>query len=238
MFKWLMHKGTAAFERQWNYDAGYIHELIDIDPRAAWMFQRATGIGKYRKDVPLDALAAAGITAVRSEDCGPCTQLAVAMAEREGVDPKVLRAVLTETPLMMPPDVALTWRFTRATLDHDPSADEYRDEIIKRWGPRAVVTLALTILTARMYPTVKYAMGHGKACTRIVVGGAPLASPASARARLSHARLDGRGRGRRAGSVSALARHRSRHRQGAAGVSDDHDDEDLSGCVEVGADET
>jgi hypothetical protein len=28
---------------------------------------------------------------------------------------------------------------------------------------------------ARLYPTVKYAMGHGKACTRIVVGGAPVA---------------------------------------------------------------
>ena len=66
MFKWLMHKGTAAFERQWNYDAGYVHELIDIDPRAAWMFQRATGLGKYRKDVPLEVLFAAGITAVRA----------------------------------------------------------------------------------------------------------------------------------------------------------------------------
>jgi hypothetical protein len=38
-----------------------------------------------------------------------------------------------------------------------------------------VVSLAFTILTARMYPTVKYAMGHGKACTRVVVGGAPIA---------------------------------------------------------------
>jgi hypothetical protein len=97
--------------------------MIDVDPRAAWMFQRATSLGKYRKDVPADALFAAGITAVRSEDCGP----------------KVLRAVLTEAPLMMSPDVALAWRFTRATLDHDPSADTYRDEIIKRWGPRAVI---------------------------------------------------------------------------------------------------
>jgi hypothetical protein len=32
------------------------------------------------------------------------------------------------------------WMFTSATIDHDPSADRYRDEIIKRWGPRAVVT--------------------------------------------------------------------------------------------------
>jgi hypothetical protein len=27
---------------------------------------------------------------------------------------------------------------------------------------------------ARLYPTVKYAMGHGKACTRMVVGGTPV----------------------------------------------------------------
>ena len=175
MLKWLMHKGIGAFERQWNYDASYVHEIIDADPRAAWKFQRATGLGKYRKDVPAEALAAAAITAVRHEDCGPCTQLGVSMAERAGVDPKVLRAVLTETPMAMPPDVALAWRFTRATLDHDPSADQYRDEIIKRWGPRAVVSLAFAIVTARMYPTVKYAMGHGKACTRIVVDGAPIA---------------------------------------------------------------
>jgi len=127
MLKWLMHRGTAAFERQWNYDASYVHELIDADPRAAWMFQRAAALGKYRNDVPADALAAAAITAVRHEDCGPCTQLGVQMAERSGVDPRVLRAVLTDTPLMMPPDVALAWRFTRATLDHDPAADEYRD---------------------------------------------------------------------------------------------------------------
>lgn len=75
---------------------------------------------------------------------------------------------------MMPPDVALAWRFTRATLDHDPSADQYGDEIVTRWGRRSVVTLAFAIVTARLYPTVKYAMGHGKACTRIVVDGAPI----------------------------------------------------------------
>lgn len=175
MFKWLMHRGVGAFERQWHYDAGYLHEMIDADPRAAWMFQRATGLGKYRKDVPDEALAAAAITAVRNEDCGPCTQLGVSMAERAGGDPKVLRAILTETPSLMPPHVALAWRFTRATLDHDPLADEYREEIVRLWGPRAVVSLAFAIVTSRMYPTVKYAMGHGKACTRVVVDGAPIA---------------------------------------------------------------
>jgi hypothetical protein len=43
------------------------------------------------------------------------------MAERAGVDMKVLRAVLNEDPTVMPDDVALAWRFTRVTIDHDPS---------------------------------------------------------------------------------------------------------------------
>src|SRR5688500_11720730 len=130
MVKWLMRHVVAAFERQWNYDAGYVHEIIEASPRAAWMFSRAAAIGKYRKDVPLAALAAAGSTAVPHEDWRPCTQLGVSMFERAGVDANVLRAVLTEDPTAMPDDVALAWRFTRATIDHDPSADQYRDEII------------------------------------------------------------------------------------------------------------
>ena len=175
MIKGLLHRAIRSFERQWEYDASYLHEIVDADPRAAWMFQRAAGLGKYRKAAPVEALAAAGITAVKNEDCGPCTQLAVAMAERAGVDPKTLRAVLLEDPTTMPPNVALAWRFTRATLDHDPLADEYREEIIRMWGPKAVISLAYAIVTARMYPTVKYAMGHGQACTRIVLDGAPVA---------------------------------------------------------------
>lgn len=174
MLKWLMHRGVAAFERQWQYDAAYLHDLIDTDPRAAWAFQRSTALGRYRRALPADALAAASLTAVRMEDCGPCTQHGVAMAERAGVDAAVLRAVLTGDAAAMPEHVALVWRFTRATLRHDPEADRFRDDIERRWGRQAVVSLAFAILTARMYPTVKYALGHGTACARVVVGGAPV----------------------------------------------------------------
>jgi hypothetical protein len=174
MVKWLMRRGIAAFERRWDYDAGYVHEMIEVSPRAVWMFSRAAAIGKYRKDVPPAAWAAAAITAVRHEDCGPCTQLGVSMAERAGIDATVLRAVLLEDPAAMSDDVALAWRFTRATLDHDPAADRYRAEIVRRWGSRAVISLAFAMVASRIYPTVKYAMGHGQACTRIVVGGAPV----------------------------------------------------------------
>jgi hypothetical protein len=174
MIKWLFRKAVNKFEREWKYDASYMRDLIDVSPRAAWIFSRAAALGQFRRDIPVEPWFAAGITAVRHEDCGPCTQLGVSMAERAGVSPAVLRAVLTDNPDAMPAEVRLVWNFTRSTLAHDIAADGYRDEIVKRWGRRALVSLSFAITAARIYPTVKYALGHGKACTRVVVGGAPV----------------------------------------------------------------
>jgi hypothetical protein len=175
MIKWALQKAISKFERDWNYDASYMRDIIDASPRAAWLFSRVKALGQFRSDIPVEAWCAAGITAVRHEDCGPCTQLAITMAERAGVSAGVLRALLADNPDAMPADVALVWSFTRATLAHDAAADEYREAIVKRWGRRALVSVAFAITAARLYPTVKYALGHGKACMRVVVGGTPVA---------------------------------------------------------------
>ena len=34
MIKWLLRRQLAAFERTWNYDAAYLHEMLDADPWA------------------------------------------------------------------------------------------------------------------------------------------------------------------------------------------------------------
>jgi hypothetical protein len=46
-----------------------------------------------------------------------------------------------------------------------------RKEVVRRWGKRALISLAFAITGARIFPTVKYAMGHGRACTRVTVAG-------------------------------------------------------------------
>ena len=92
MLRWLLRRGIESFERKWNYDASYLKEIADLSSLAALRFSLATSLGSDRRDVPLAALCAAGITAVRSEDCGPCAQLGITMAERQGVAPEILRA--------------------------------------------------------------------------------------------------------------------------------------------------
>jgi len=171
MFKWFLRRQIAGFERTWNYDASYMHELIDTDPQAMLAFGKLQALSRYRKDVPAAALAAAGIVAVMSEDCGPCTQLGIDMAEGDGVDPAVLRAIVARDFAAMPDEVALVVRFTEATLRHAPEADELREDVVRRFGKRGLITLAFTMLRARMYPTLKYALGHGQACMRLTIGG-------------------------------------------------------------------
>ena len=34
-----------------------------------------------------------------------------------------------------------------------------------------MLALAYAIMAAQLYPTLKYALGHGKACTRVIVDG-------------------------------------------------------------------
>lgn len=171
MRRWLLHRLISRWEQTWNYDAAYLHELIDINPRAAMAFGKLQATSRYRKDVPLAAYCAAGIVAVMTEDCGPCAQLMIDMAERGGVEPAVLRAVVMRDYAGMPYDVALAARFAEATLHHAPQADDLREEVVRQFGKRGLAALAFAILSARMYPTLKYALGHGRACTRVVIGG-------------------------------------------------------------------
>jgi hypothetical protein len=171
MLRWLIRRWIAGFERTWDYDASYVRDILEAGPRAALIFNRVAALGAYRRDAPADALYAAKITTARAEDCGPCTQLGVTMAEREGIDPALLRAVIDRDEARMTEAARLGFRFAEATLAHDSAADDWRQEIVQRWGHRALVSLAFGIASARLFPTVKYALGHGKACQRITIGG-------------------------------------------------------------------
>jgi len=171
MIKWFLRRWIDRFERTWNYDASYLRDILDADPRAVRAFGKAAGLSDYRKDVPLAAYSAAAIIAVMAEDCGPCTQLGLDMAQRDGVDPAILRAVVARDMRALPEDVALAVRFAETTLRHAPEADDLREEVVRRFGKRGLVSLAFALTAARLYPTVKYAMGHGRACMRVTIGG-------------------------------------------------------------------
>jgi hypothetical protein len=175
MLKAILKRVVDRFAHRYDYDASYVQELIDTDLLAFRAFSGVNRLSGYRK-APPEALAAAGLVGTLAEDCGPCTQLGVRLAEEQGVAPAVLRGILTGDERAMGPDAALAWKFSRASLARDmETADPLRDEILRRWGKKALAAIALAMAAARVYPTVKYALGHGKSCSRVVVQGQAVA---------------------------------------------------------------
>jgi hypothetical protein len=174
MLTWFMKRRLDAFERNTGYDTSYVREMLDADVKAVMALFKVQGLARYRKDVPREPWYAAALVGVLAEDCGPCTQLGITMAEREGVNPDTLRAIVAGDLRAMPDDVVVAYRFAKASLAHNPAADELRSEVVERWGQRGLISLAFALASSRVYPTVKYALGHGKSCTRLTVAGKPL----------------------------------------------------------------
>ena len=177
MLKLLLKSWIDRFERTWNYDAGYMRYVLDASPASLLKFSFVSVVVD-RKAAPQAALAAAGLAGTLAEDCGPCTQIGVDLAAAGGVKPAILRAILAGDEADMGPDAALAWRFARASLARDmAAADPLRGEIVRRWGDKGLVAISMSLMTARMYPTLKYALGYGKACSRVIVAGeaAPVA---------------------------------------------------------------
>jgi hypothetical protein len=182
MIRWFFNRQLAAFEKKWGYDASYAREALEADPMALVAFMMVSGVLGNRNGAPAAARFAVGLVGVMAEDCGPCSQLNVDMAIAAGVDPKVMQAVAQRDYAAMPEDVVVAVRFAEASLAHSPEADEPREEIVRRWGQKGLVSLAMALTAARMYPTAKYALGHGKACQRLIFAGEAASIPPKLRA--------------------------------------------------------
>ena len=175
MLKWFMKRKLTAFGDAFDYDTGYMQELIDVDPAAGIAVSRLSAVASYRADAPAPAWYAAKLVAGMSEDCGPCVQLGVRMAERSGVSASDLRAVIAGDVGRMSAEASLGYRFAKALLARSEDLDDLREEIVTRWGRKALAAISIGIVTTRTFPALKYALGHGQSCQSVEVGGVAIA---------------------------------------------------------------
>ena len=145
MLRALCRAYVARFERDWNYEAGYMRDLIEVSPFTFAKFAVLTRLVP-RRAAPGEALAAAGLVGTLVDDCGPCTQIGIDIAERGGARPAVLRAILAGDEAGMGENAALGYGFARAVLDKRlEEADALRDEIVRRWGKKGLVAISLAL---------------------------------------------------------------------------------------------
>ncbi|HKP26000.1 MAG TPA: hypothetical protein VJV39_19175, partial [Dongiaceae bacterium] len=136
---------------------------------------------------PMAGWYAAKIVAAMSEDCGPCVQLSVRMAEKSGVPESDLRAVIAGDVARMSDDASLGYRFAKAAIARGVELDDLRVEVVRRWGRKALGALAINIVTTRAFPAMKHALGHGHACVTVDIGGYVIAAHKPTRSTTAYA---------------------------------------------------
>ena len=171
MLKWFMKRKLKAFGAAFDYDTTYMQELADTDPAAGVAVSRLSAVASYRADAPVAAWFAGKLVAAISEDCGPCVQLGVRMAERAGVSASDLRAIIAGDISRMSAEASLGYRFAKALLARSEELDDLRTEIVARWGRKALGAISIGIVTTRTFPALKYALGHGRSCQLVKIGG-------------------------------------------------------------------
>ncbi len=171
MLKRLMKRKLRAFGNAFGYDTSYGAALIETDVAAGLALARLSKVAAYRADAPAAAWYAAKIVAAMSEDCGPCVQLAVTMAQRGGVSDSDLRAIVVGDIGRMSAEAALGYRFAKALLARSAELDDLRAELVRRWGARTLAAISINIVATRTFPALKYALGHGQSCQSVEIGG-------------------------------------------------------------------
>lgn len=162
------------FEKQNNHDVSYSRYVLQHSLPAFWKFAKVNSFASHNEALPRDVLYAVKLTSSIKADCGPCTQLVAGWAEKAGVPPATIRAILTRNFDRMPSDVALGIHFAEASLARNVEVDALRERIRAIWGDKAVITAAFAITAGQIFPTVKYALGYGHACTLVNVSGEPV----------------------------------------------------------------
>ena len=180
MIRALLHKYVSSFERKYDYDATYLHELADISPRDFWRFAKVQMTLQSKHHAPRDALQAAAVGGALVEDCGPCVQIASDRAVEEGMSGETIKALLSGQPTNA--DAQLGFDYARALLNGSENLDSLRETIETRWGRRGLMALTFMAMAARNFPVLKRALGHAKTCQRVRIGGADIAVEQSLKA--------------------------------------------------------
>lgn len=157
-------------ERQLGAPLDYLRFIARTSFAAFVKFLGFMPLSSHRQSLPRPLWHAARIAATLEEDCGTCVQITVNQALQDGVPAAWVQAVVKQDLNALPADVTEIIRYTQAvTRRDDVLIAEMCPKLMATYGEAALTDLALGIATARVYPSVKRAIGMAVSCSRVEV---------------------------------------------------------------------
>ena len=156
-------ESIRQFESRWGYDCEYMYRLLELSPEAFEKFENFMPMSYHQGSVPLEVYWVAKLTASREADCGPCLELGVKMALEAGVSGELVNAVARGESLQG--ELELVRQYANAVASASGIDEELLRFMKSRYGDVVISELGVAIAAARVYPTIKRAMGLAQSCS-------------------------------------------------------------------------
>ena len=156
------------FESHYNYDSTYMRELLESSPEGFAKFNNFLPLARHQEKLGAEDYWVAKLAAIQVEDCGECLQLNVRMALEGGVSKPIIEAALSDGNTLSD-DLKDVYVYAELVASNDTIEPELMDRITTRYDKGALLEFGLCIATAKVFPTVKRALGYIKSCSLVEI---------------------------------------------------------------------
>ena len=156
------------FEMHYDYDCSYMRELLETSLAGFEKFNHFLALSSHQEKLTNNEYWIAKLAAMQVEDCGECLQLNVKMALESGVDKSLLNAILNENINNIDLDKDI-YDYSRCVAENGIVTDDLMQRMSEKYSKGALLEFGLCIATAKVFPTIKRALGYTKSCSMLAL---------------------------------------------------------------------
>ncbi len=158
----------ADFDEKYGYDSSYLLEIMEASPSGFEKYFNFLPLAHHQEKSSAEALFVANLVAMQEADCGTCLQLVVRMAQEAGVSSQIINETLSDGHLL-PDDLKLVRSYAQVVARAEPLDPELLATMREQFSDTEIAEIALRIASARVFPTIKRALGRAKSCSMVTV---------------------------------------------------------------------
>ena len=158
----------TAFETHYHYDAGFLKDMVQHAPGSYDHFQHFQTMARHRELLSTEVFWIAKIASMQQEDCGGCLQLNLNMAREKGLPVAWLSAAL-DGGSTLPAHLQQVLHYARQVAAQGSVEPELMEAMQQAYSKGQLLELGVAIASAKVYPTIKRALGLTQACQAVTI---------------------------------------------------------------------
>ena len=158
-----------GFQNHYNYDTSYMKEMLKNAPEAYQTFEAFLPMANFVKEIPLDVLYVAKVTAMKNEDCAACLQLNVDMALEAGINKNIIKEIIYNDGRNLTSELKNIYDFSLIIVQNRNMDEALYDTIISKYSKSVIIELALALASAKIFPTIKRTLNEAESCKLIEI---------------------------------------------------------------------